>query len=126
MKSREQEYRELFAAEALETADALGRHLSDLERTPTDETAVAESFRLLHNLKAAAAATGYQAIADLAHNLETVFGRLRARELPFSGGVAATLFEGVDALSALVRDVLSPGNVVPDISPLLARLEGLR
>lgn len=126
MKSREQEYRELFAAEALETADTLGRHLSELERTPGDETAVAESFRLLHNLKAAAAATGYQAIADLAHALESVFGRLRARELPFGAEVSQTLFEGVDLLSALVQGVLNPSAAMPDIGPLLLRLNALQ
>lgn len=126
MKSREQEYRELFAAEALETADALGRHLSDLERVPGDEMAVAESFRLLHNLKAAAAATGYQFIADLAHALETVFDRLRARELPFGPEVGQILFEGVDLLSALVQNVLNANSPAPDIAPLLARLETLQ
>lgn len=128
MKSREQEYRELFAAEALETADALGRHLSDLERAPTDENAVAESFRLLHNLKAAAGATGLQSIADLAHGLETVFGRLRARELPFGPTVSATLFEGVDVLSALVQQAAGGADAPapPELAELLARLENLQ
>ncbi len=127
MKPREQEYRELFAAEALETADALGRHLSELERTPADENSVAESFRLLHNLKASAAATGFQTIADLAHALETVFGRLRARELPFAGAVAPTLFEGIDMLSALVQAVkLAPDAASADISPLIQRLDTLQ
>ncbi|MBC7448619.1 MAG: chemotaxis protein CheW [Hymenobacteraceae bacterium] len=127
MKSREQEYRELFAAEALETADALGRHLSELERTPADENAVAESFRLLHNLKASAGATGLQAIADLAHGLETVFGRLRARELPFGPTVSATLFEGIDALSTLVQQTVSGAEVPapPELTELLTLLEAL-
>ncbi len=128
MKSREQEYRELFAAEALETADALGRHLSELERTPADENAVAESFRLLHNLKASAGATGLQAIADLAHGLETVFGRLRARELPFGPTVSATLFEGIDTLSALVQQTVGGVEVPPppELAELLVRLEDLK
>ena len=127
MKSREQEYRELFAAEALDTADALGRHLSELERTPADENAVAESFRLLHNLKASAGATGLQAIADLAHGLETVFGRLRARELPFGPTVSATLFEGVDTLSALVQQatISTDAPALPELAALLGRLEAL-
>ncbi len=126
MKSREQEYRELFAAEALETADSLGRHLSELERAPSDETAVAESFRLLHNLKASAGATGFQAIADLAHGLETVFGRLRARELPFGPTVSAALFEGVDTLSALVQQATTTdAPAPPELAELLTRLEAL-
>lgn len=128
MKSREQEYRELFAAEALETADSLGRHLSELERTPADENAVVESFRLLHNLKAAAGATGLQAIADLAHVLETVFGRLRARELRFGPTVSASLFEGIDTLSALVQQAASgvDAPAPPELAELLNRLGALQ
>ena len=127
MKSRDQEYRELFAAEALETADSLGRHLSELERAPADENAVAESFRLLHNLKASAAATGLQTVADLAHMLESVFGRLRARELVFTPTVSATLFEGIDALTAFVQQGLDKTEAAPpaELAELLKRLEAL-
>ena len=39
MRSREQEMRELFMAEALEYYDAMSRHLSELERNPADEPA---------------------------------------------------------------------------------------
>ncbi len=127
MKSREQEYRELFAAEALETADSLGRHLSELERAPADDNAVAESFRLLHNLKASAAATGLQTVADLAHMLETVFGRLRARDLTFTPTVSATLFDGIDALTAFVQQGLDKPEAAPpaELAELFKRLEAL-
>jgi len=40
MTAREQEYRELFMAEALEYYDAMSRHLSELERNPQDVGAI--------------------------------------------------------------------------------------
>ena len=40
MKSRDQEYRELFMAEALEYYDSMSRHLSELERNPQDTAAL--------------------------------------------------------------------------------------
>lgn len=133
MSNREQEYRELFTAEALETAEALGRHLAELERAPADaaaDLAVAESFRLLHNLKASAAATGMPLIADLAHALETVFDRLRSRELPFTAGVATALYSGADALSDLVREAAGPSTAdeatpSAELTTLLERLASL-
>ena len=124
MKSREQEYRELFAAEALETYDALGRNLSELEKNPADEPAVGESFRLLHNLKASAGATGLDAIAELAHGLENVFDRIRSHELAFSGQIVSALFAGVDLLGALVQAAQQSADA-PPIAEMLQELGGL-
>ncbi len=126
MADREQEYRELFAAEALETIEMMGRHLGVLERAPLDEPAIADSFRLLHNLKASAAATGFQAIADLAHALETLFGRLRVREIAFTGKVVGLFYEGLDALDELSRFAMAPqAGPAPDLTSLLGRLDAV-
>jgi two-component system, chemotaxis family, sensor kinase CheA len=132
MKNREQEYRELFVAEALETVDVLARHLATLEQAPADVHIIADSFRLLHNLKATAAATGAHPIAALTHSLETVFEQLRAHELPFSPNVGATLFEAVDALTTLVEQARESVAQLPAVSSklnlpeLLARLAALQ
>ena len=45
MKSREQEYKEIFIAEALEYFDALNRHISELEKDPNNDDLLAEIFR---------------------------------------------------------------------------------
>jgi two-component system chemotaxis sensor kinase CheA len=105
MKSREQEYKEIFIAEALEYFDALNRHISNLEKTPENDQILAEIFRLLHNLKANAKAIGYLPISDLSHKLETAFELVRNRELAFSNDVAAVLFDGIDQLGELITNV---------------------
>src|SRR5919107_1446645 len=64
MKTRDQEYRELFMAEALEYYDSMSRHLSELERNPDAGPALNELFRLMHNLKANARAMGFTDLGE--------------------------------------------------------------
>ncbi|WP_347156981.1 chemotaxis protein CheA [Pontibacter chitinilyticus] len=119
MKSREQEYKEIFIAEALEYYDALNRHISALEKQPQDEGTLAEIFRLLHNLKANAKAIGYLQISDVSHKLETAFSLIRNRELNFSDEVVTVLFDGIDMLGDLIHNIDSTNVTEPD--PVLLR-----
>ncbi len=119
MKSREQEYKEIFVAEALEYYDALNRHISELEKKPQDDQVLAEIFRLLHNLKANAKAIGYLQISDLSHKLETAFSLIRNKELHFSDEVVAVLFDGIDLLGDLINNIDNENYGEPD--PVLLR-----
>lgn len=119
MKSREQEYKEIFIAEALEYFDALNRHISTLEKEPGDEQTLAEIFRLLHNLKANSKAIGYLQISDVSHKLETAFSLIRSKELVFSDEVVTVLFDGIDMLGELIHNVDNPKYGEPD--PILLR-----
>lgn len=119
MKSREEEYKEIFIAEALEYFDALNRHISDLEKRPQDDQILAEIFRLLHNMKANAKAIGYLKISDVSHKLETAFSLIRNKELHFSDEVVTVLFEGVDLLGELIHNIDNENYGDPD--PVLLR-----
>ncbi|TGE24747.1 chemotaxis protein CheA [Hymenobacter aquaticus] len=105
MKSREEEYREIFMAEALEYYDAMSRHISELEKDPDDEKALHELFRLMHNLKANARAMGFNDIGEVAHRMETIFGLIRSKERAFAGSLVPVLFAGVDTLGGMIRAV---------------------
>ena len=105
MKSREEEYKEIFVAEALEYYDALNRHISDLEKNPGEDSLLDEVFRLLHNLKANAKAIGYVDISDLAHKLETAFGMIRSKEISFTGNAVVVL---LPLLPVIAITLLSP------------------
>ncbi|MCX2739133.1 chemotaxis protein CheA [Pontibacter anaerobius] len=119
MKSREQEYKEIFIAEALEYFDALNRHISTLEKEPESDETLAEIFRLLHNLKANSKAIGYLQISDVSHKLETAFSLIRNKELTFSEEVVKVLFDGIDLLGELIHNVDNPKYGEPD--PVLLR-----
>ncbi|RFP63986.1 chemotaxis protein CheA [Hymenobacter lapidiphilus] len=124
MSNREQEYRELFMAEALEYYDAMSRHISELERDPADEQALRELFRLMHNLKSNARAMGYTSIGEAAHQMETVFGQLRDGEATFTGSMVPVLFGGIDTLGELIR-AAGAQQEMPDVQRLLDNLDRL-
>ena len=124
MKSREQEYRELFMAEALEYYDAMSRHLSELERNPQDGAALNELFRLMHNLKANARAMGFVDMGEVAHKMETLFGQIRGQERAFTGSLVTLTFQSVDVLGNMIRAV-GAGQDTADAKPLLENLDRL-
>lgn len=124
MKSRDQEYRELFMAEALEYYDSMSRHLSELERNPDAGPALNELFRLMHNLKANARAMGFTDLGEVAHHLETLFGLIRDQERTFSGPLIRVVFAGVDALGNMIRAV-GANQPLPDATALLENLDRL-
>ena len=124
MKTRDQEYREMFMAEALEYYDSMSRHLSELERNPDAGPALNELFRLMHNLKANARAMGFTDLGEVAHHLETLFGLIRDRQREFGGPLAKVVFMGVDALGTMIRAV-GANQPLPDATALLDNLDRL-
>jgi len=124
MKTRDQEYREMFMAEALEYYDSMSRHLSELERNTDAGPALNELFRLMHNLKANARSMGFTDLGEVAHNLETLFGLIRDKQRTFSGALAKVVFMGVDALGTMIRAV-GASQPLPDATALLENLDRL-
>ena len=124
MKTRDQEYREMFMAEALEYYDSMSRHLSELERNTDAGPALNELFRLMHNLKANARAMGFTDLGEVAHHLETLFGLIRDKQRTFSGPLARVVFMGVDALGTMIRAV-GANQPLPDATALLNNLDRL-
>ena len=124
MTAREQEYQELFMAEALEYYDAMSQHLSELERNPMELGALNELFRLMHNLKANARAMGFMDMGEVAHKMETLFGQIRGNERTFNGALVLLTFRAVDMLGNMIRAV-GAGQESGDATPLLENLERL-
>ncbi|UOQ68050.1 chemotaxis protein CheA [Hymenobacter volaticus] len=124
MKSREQEYREIFMAEALEYYDAMSQHISELERNPQDQPSLNELFRLMHNLKSNSRAMGFTEIGEVAHHMETIFGLIRDKQRNFAGSLSKVLFSGVDTLGTMIRAVGEEA-ALPDVTMLLDNLNRL-
>ena len=124
MKTRDQEYREMFMAEALEYYDSMSRHLSELERNTDAGPALNELFRLMHNLKANARAMGFTDLGEVAHHLETLFGLIRDKQRSFGGALAKVVFTGVDVMGTMIRAV-GANQPLPDATALLENLDRL-
>lgn len=93
-----------FLAESEERLAALERGLVALEAAPGDEELLHAVFRDAHTLKGGAAMVAFDAVKDLAHDLEGVLERLRRRELGVSNALVTLLLRSVDVLRAAIGD----------------------
>lgn len=99
---KEDEYKELFLAEALENHEELNRLVTALEKNPADAPTINAIFRITHTLKGNAAGMGFGDIAELSHTVETMFGEIRDQRLPLTSDVFSALFKAIDVLGALI------------------------
>jgi two-component system chemotaxis sensor kinase CheA len=93
-----------FLAEAEETFVHMEQALVALEARPGDDSLLHSVFRDAHTLKGAAGLVGFDAVRDLAHDLEDVLERLRKKTLPVSDTLVTLLLRSVDVLRGAVAD----------------------
>jgi two-component system chemotaxis sensor kinase CheA len=116
-------YLALFAGEATDHLEALGKDVVSLERGATP--AVIDSmFRHAHSVKGMAASMAYEGTARLAHRLEDLLDALRLNAGRVDGAIADVILQAVDALSSHVR-AAAMGVPLPDSQPLVDRLNAL-
>jgi two-component system chemotaxis sensor kinase CheA len=114
-------YAQLFLSESSEQLSEINSALLELEGGAVD-VAVARLFRAVHSMKGMSAAMGYSSVADLSHELETLFDRLRNASLAVTPALVDTLFAGVDALEEAVGLATAEKSENLDVLDILARI----
>jgi two-component system chemotaxis sensor kinase CheA len=94
------EFLGIYIDETGEQCEQLVQALLALEANPRDAGRLAESFRLIHTIKGAAALLGLDKITSLAHHLESHFERLRSGSLLLDGPMIEVTLRSVDYLRA--------------------------
>ena len=102
---KEDEYREIFMAEALDHYEELNRLITELEKMPTDASVINAIFRITHTLKGNADGMGFRGIAELGHTLETLFSGIRDQRIALTPDTFTALFKAIDVLGGLVRSL---------------------
>src|SRR5688572_13461802 len=111
MDSKEEEYREIFLAEALENYEELNRLMTELEKDTSNKNAINAIFRITHTLKGNAAGMGFEDITKMSHTLEDLFGEIRESKLQVDAAIFTDIFKAIDTLGALI-DALKTGKTV--------------
>ncbi len=93
---------ETFREEALELLAELEVALLELEESPQDGEAVGRVFRVLHTIKGSGAMAGFEAVAAVAHEIETVFERIRSGEMTVSRELISHTLAARDQLRVMV------------------------
>ncbi len=105
MKDKEEEYREIFLAEAMDNFEEINRLLTNLEKDTADKNIVHALFRITHTLKGNAAGMGFQGITEMAHVLEDLFGEVREGRITLQPDLFSSIFKAVDVLGKLINSI---------------------
>lgn len=103
MKSKEEEYKALFLADALQNFEELNKHFIVLEKKHNDKQAINSIFRIVHTLKGNAMGMGYEAIANLTHVMEDLMGEIKENHIELDSDLFASLFRAADKLGELIK-----------------------
>ncbi|HEY3450073.1 MAG TPA: chemotaxis protein CheA [Myxococcales bacterium] len=113
-------YLGLFASEAQEHLEGLARELVRVEKEHGRES-VDAMFRHAHSVKGMAASMGFEQIAVLAHRVEDLVDKLRAKPEALTADTTDVLLAAADQLQAMVK-AAGAGVPGPDAAPLIAKL----
>lgn len=111
MKGKEEEYKEIFMAEAIGSFEEINRLLTQLEKDSHDKNTIHALFRITHTLKGNAAGMGFQGIAEMSHVLEDLFGEVRDGKINLDTNLFTSIFKAVDLLGNLIHAVKDQSEV---------------
>jgi two-component system chemotaxis sensor kinase CheA len=119
------QYLSIFIDESNDHLQSLNENMLRLEQQPEDISVVQIIFRSAHTLKGMSATMGYEDLAALTHEMENVLDLVRNSKLSMNGNIFDTLFKCLDALEAMVQDVINGGTGKGDVTLLVERLKAI-
>ncbi|MEP5612537.1 MAG: chemotaxis protein CheA [Cyclobacteriaceae bacterium] len=93
----------IYLEEAEDLFSKIEESLLLLEKAPDDSSLIAEVFRSMHTLKGSSSMYGSNKVADFVHNLETIYDRVRGREIDLSQPIIDATFRSLDHLKKIVQ-----------------------
>lgn len=112
----------VFLDELEEKLQVINDNLLILEREPDNQEVLQEIFRAAHTIKGSSGIMGYEKMASLTHEIENLFDKIRQHELTVDSEMINVLFEALDVLNTLKREVTGD-KVDIDTGDVLAKLK---
>ncbi|WMX13452.1 chemotaxis protein CheA [Aureispira sp. CCB-E] len=109
--AKEEEYKEMFLAEAEESYEELNRLFTELEKNNQNRSAIDAIFRITHTLKGNAMGMGFDAIAELSHVMEDIFNEVKLGRMSLDSMLFQSLFRANDVLGELIQAVKTGATV---------------
>jgi two-component system, chemotaxis family, sensor kinase CheA len=119
------EYLPMFLAEGREHLQALNLSLVRIEQDPRDAETINDIFRVAHTLKGMSATMGFDRMASLTHEMESVMEGMRSRSDGLGRDALDALFGCLDVLERMVDEIEVNGAESSDARDLVARLKQL-
>ena len=112
-----------FVEDVREHIQELERSLLVLEREGSNREQIGEVFRVAHSIKGAAAYMGFERLASLTHELESLISVIQKESRPIPPKGISILLEFVDFISHAMTHLLEEGEEPPFASSLLKDLQ---
>ncbi len=117
------EYLGLFLDESIEHLQAINSSLLIFEQRLDDEAVIDQIFRSAHTLKGMSGTMGYDAIADLTHEMESALDLVRSKTQPATPELIDVLFVAAEQLETMVEDISQGGTGKLDVTTTVIRLK---
>lgn len=112
----------VFLDELEEKLQIINENLLILEREPDNHEVLQEIFRAAHTIKGSSGIMGYEKMASLTHEIESLFDKIRNGEMTVDSDMINVLFEALDTLNTLKKEVTGE-KVEIDTTEVLAKLK---
>ncbi|WP_029001120.1 chemotaxis protein CheA [Azohydromonas australica] len=120
------QFYQVFFEEALENLERMEQMLLEVDLAAADDEALNAIFRCAHSVKGGAATFGFNDVAELTHQMETLLDRLRRHELAPDNAMVDVLLESGDALRAqLARHEAGGAGEPVETADLCTRIRAL-
>ncbi|MBC7701092.1 chemotaxis protein CheW [Aquabacterium sp.] len=119
------QFYQVFFEEAGENLDNMERLLLGLDITQADDEELNAIFRCAHSIKGGAATFGFNDMAELTHQMETLLDKLRRHELAPNATMVDVLLASGDALKAQLARHQGNGGDEIDTTELLFKVRAL-
>ncbi|WP_438348544.1 chemotaxis protein CheA [Paenibacillus sp. FA6] len=117
------EYKEVFLEELEEQLQLMDEVILQLEQDGESEQVVQSLFRAAHTLKGSSAAMGYEEMKQLTHEMEHLLDQVRSKVRRVTGSLIDLLFQSIDCLKELQKDIMRDDKSVTDISRCVLDLQ---
>jgi two-component system chemotaxis sensor kinase CheA len=119
------QFYQVFFEEAGENLDQMEQLLLDVDVESADDEELNAIFRCAHSIKGGAATFGFQDVAELTHQMETLLDKLRRHELQINSDMVDVLLASGDALKAQLARHQGSGGAEIDTTELLFNIRAL-
>jgi two-component system chemotaxis sensor kinase CheA len=114
-----------FLEEVEEQLQQLEQDILHLEQDGDAERTIHSIFRTAHTLKGSSAAMGFEQMKVLTHEMENVLDQVRNHQLTVTSATVDLLFECLDMLGVLKREIERSGTTHTSTDGIVSRLRSL-
>ncbi len=117
-------FHQVFYEDSMDSLETVESSLLSLNVSAPDDEAINTIFRLIHSIKGGSGTFGFSKIEHFSHNMETLLGKLRDKELAPNKEMVDLLLKSVDMIKSMLESSKSGTEVnMADAEALAQALE---